>query len=299
MNALLAFCGTCYQIPNSSGIQFFLTSCGNVICQKCLARQSSCTKCGASCSKTLISNQMNANVAVFFKDTGNDFQVLQRTMTFQNSRYKVYIKYSNARMAHMERTLKEMNNKIQSLEIEKKALQTSLAKSNERNISLERQRQSSRELPGFHMVRSQASSAPPANGNESQFMNHLMEALDQPNPNNSINTGLDFGASPHGIFPRNTSRNSFENSLNRTNRSGGVHHGGVGSNINPVNVNLNPPRSVRFASTIQTNRTFQSTPIVGHEQVGLHNFVPRRSSSSSSIIRKAPSSIAGGNRYIR
>lgn len=284
MNAYLAFCGTCHQIPNSSGTQFFLTSCGNVICQTCLTRQSNCIKCGASCSKTLISNQMSANVAGFFKDPGSEMQLMQRTMAFQSSRYKAYIKYANARMAYFERTLKELNQKNRTLEMDNKGLK-------ERNNSLEQQRHSSRELQGFPMVPSQAPLAPPASANESQFMNNFMAAIDQQNPDNSINAQLDFGANSHGIFPRNTSRNSFDNSLNRTNRSGGA-----GGNILPAIVNPNPPRSVRFASTIQTNRTFQSTPIVGHEQVGLHNFGPRRSSSSS-ITRNAPSSIAGGSRY--
>ena len=232
MDPNIVFCNKCYtSLQSSRTTSFYLTSCGNVFCQKCIPSQSSCDKCGRNCSRKLISSQMSPDVSILFKDLNAEIKRLQNAIGFQMARYKLSHKYINAKMANMERALQGRDAKIRTLEVQNNALQIGYNKLNESNHVSVNQYQS----PGGH---------------KSNFANTVMNAIrDQQFGNESITSQ----GNASGIFPREPiapPRVHFENSFTPNNR--------------PIT---------------------QSTPIVGHEQIGLRHFgIIRNNKPSSSII---------------
>lgn len=114
MNPNLAYCNKCFLIPRPGiGSKYFLTSCGNVYCEKCLS-QGGCKKCGKNnCSSRVISHP---SVITFFQDNAAKVSSILKSLNFQSKRYQVYHKYTEARHSHMVRAIKEKDNKIQALE---------------------------------------------------------------------------------------------------------------------------------------------------------------------------------------
>lgn len=112
MNPIIAHCNKCYVVPSSgTRSKYFLTSCGNVYCQKCLS-QGVC-KCGKNCSSRPISNPSVIN---FFQDNAPKVSSLLKSLNFQSKRYNIFYKYTEARYKSMTRALKERDIKIQTLE---------------------------------------------------------------------------------------------------------------------------------------------------------------------------------------
>lgn len=114
MNPVLAHCGKCYEVPGpGTASKFFLTGCRQVYCQKCLATQGACKKCGKNCPHRSV---VNSTVAHVFQDPSSKVNQLKQSISFQSTRYNTFSKYLSARQTNLMKAHKERDAKIQRLE---------------------------------------------------------------------------------------------------------------------------------------------------------------------------------------
>lgn len=181
MNPVLAHCNKCYNIPSpGADLQFFLTSCGNVFCQKCLAIQGVCKKCGKSCPRRVITSP---DVVHLFQDTSSKIISIQKTLNFQSNRYNAFFKYTNARHVSMERALNARDSKIQLLQSKVNELNNTAKKMKEQQQHYQKQH--------YHQQRETSFQAP-FNKTDS-IMNISRRSSNH---------------SPYGIFPRESYQKS-------------------------------------------------------------------------------------------
>jgi len=97
MAKLLAttFCNLCF-ISQVEGTTFFITSCSHVFCSACLTNHPSfCRLCNNQCKILEVSEQMPAEVKMFFEESSIQrvVQNVERIHNFQENQVKIYQKH--------------------------------------------------------------------------------------------------------------------------------------------------------------------------------------------------------------
>lgn len=268
MNGYVIYCNSCYTnsfSANQSLQQYFITSCGKVICQKCLPSQANCNKCGPNCSRKLISNQMGSDMDMFFKDIPSNIKRMLQAEMFQQNRYKQFIKYQYQQIISLKRMVQEQANQLKGSQEKQSGLEAMNRKLQENLKYFQQLYKQSR-----HSQAVPAATIGPIKQNS--FFSNVMNAIEQ---NDSM---ISQGNS--GIFPReNLSRNSFDRSIRN------------GINVGKANL---MPKTVTFDPNFNNVRLLQSTPLAGHEQqvpsFGYRNGGPSNLPSDPYPHRPRPSS---------
>ncbi|UXI19751.1 hypothetical protein NH340_JMT05694 [Sarcoptes scabiei] len=152
MNNLIIFCENCYQsaLFSKEKISFYLTSCGKIFCHNCQCFVSVCEKCGTNCAKKLISNNMEFQVKIFFKDCQSLSKKIYSIYCFQMNRYNLIIKHllkqiieTKALTDKKNRSCRILRDEIQALEQKYLKLSSDIKKS----TSIVNNRCDTREIP--------------------------------------------------------------------------------------------------------------------------------------------------------
>ncbi|XP_078791626.1 uncharacterized protein si:ch211-14a17.10 isoform X2 [Oryzias latipes] len=101
----------CNQCFTRTGSKFAVSSCGHILCQACI-KPNQCPVCGASCSYMAISDDMQPQGKVFFKDPLNLIQSKLANITqiasFQRAQMERVTAHFKKKASTMERHLKEV-----------------------------------------------------------------------------------------------------------------------------------------------------------------------------------------------
>lgn len=120
----LIFCNFCFQSPVSNNkVQYFLTNCGNVICQNCAPVQR-CPKCGPKCAKKVIASNSDSDVNILFKDIFPKMKKFRFAISYQINRMKQLINHLFSNISKYEKQLEEKNEYLKSLEKEVQLVQS-------------------------------------------------------------------------------------------------------------------------------------------------------------------------------
>jgi hypothetical protein len=114
----LIYCNNCLKL-SSNGMQFYLTECSIIYCQKCIHLfKNNCIKCSPNvCQSIQLNNSTKPEIQLLFKDLSNSFKKLEKVITFQkNQRIRLINKLfdENKRLENEIISQKQLINELQN-----------------------------------------------------------------------------------------------------------------------------------------------------------------------------------------
>ncbi|CAD5234471.1 unnamed protein product [Bursaphelenchus xylophilus] len=145
-------CNICFEVPKNGGRTFFLTSCGHIVCAKCVkknkhtttpSRSEVCRTCKSTCDYSEINRNLDGNSKMFFqspKDLAAQYMInLKKVLEFQSYHRSRFFKYQTEKMNYLNKYAKAAQTEIKKRQENEKKILTEKEKL--RNYCKERAQQ--------------------------------------------------------------------------------------------------------------------------------------------------------------
>ncbi|XP_018099398.2 RING finger protein 212B isoform X2 [Xenopus laevis] len=115
-------CNMCFLNQNET---FYITSCGHILCQKCIT-QDKCSVCKRACRHLSLSDNMKAQEKIFFRNhkqiAQKYFDHLAQVSSFQKQQFALQLAFYKHYLCKSQRALQDALQKVNSQESELKSM---------------------------------------------------------------------------------------------------------------------------------------------------------------------------------